>query len=233
MEYINALGQKIGFPVLDFTPPAAPDFTELSGRYVTVAALQPRHFNDLYQAFARDRLGGNWTYLTYGPFATPEEFSSHAAANFLGSDPKFYAFLKEGQALGQAALMRIDQKNGVIEIGHIHLSPWLQRTQAGTEGLMLLMAWAFQAGYRRVEWKCDALNAPSNKAALRLGFRYEGLFRQAVLYKGRNRDTTWYSIIDKDFPALHEIWQSWLKPENFVNGIEQQKLSHLTANLAK
>ena len=228
MEYLNHLGQKIGFPLPQFTPPPAPEFTALSGRYGSVHALQPSHFADLHEAYKLDKDGGNWTYLTYGPFDRLDDFAAHATANFLGSDPKFYSIFKEGKAAGLASLMRIDRKNGVIEIGHIHLSPRLQRQPAGTEGLMLLIDWAFKSGYRRLEWKCDDYNEPSRRAALRLGFQYEGLFRQNFHYKGRNRDTAWYSIIDREFPALSAAWQKWLAPDNFIAGVEQQKLSDVT-----
>lgn len=230
-QLTNQLGQKIGDAVPLFTPPPPPEFSALAGRYTSIKALGKEHFNDLHQAYARDQAGRNWTYLAYGPFATATEFSAYAAAHFLGRDPKFYTIFKDGQAAGLASLMRIDPKNGVIEIGHIHLSPLLQRQAAGTESLMLMIGWAFATGYRRVEWKCDNLNEPSHRAARRLGFRYEGLFRQAMMYKGRNRDTAWYAIIDRDFPALHAAWEKWLAPDNFMEGQERQKLSEVTAAL--
>jgi RimJ/RimL family protein N-acetyltransferase len=127
--------------------------------------------------------------------------------------------------------MRIDRANGVIEVGNINYSPLLQRKPAATEAMFLMMRRAFdELGYRRYEWKCDSLNAPSRAAALRLGFQYEGLFRQAAIYKGRSRDTTWFSIIDSEWPALRSAYEQWLAPENFdAAGRQQRKLSDLIA----
>jgi RimJ/RimL family protein N-acetyltransferase len=130
-----------------------------------------------------------------------------------------------------ATFMRIDRANGAIEVGNINYSPLLQRKPAATEAMFLMMSRAFdELGYRRYEWKCDSLNAPSRAAALRLGFQYEGLFRQAVIYKGRNRDTTWFSMIDSEWPALRSAYEQWLAPENFdAQGRQKRKLSELIA----
>ena len=131
------------------------------------------------------------------------------------------------RALGLASFLRIEPKVGVIEVGHINFAPVLQRTPHGTEAMFLMMCRVFdELGYRRYEWKCDALNAPSYRAAERLGFVYEGTFRQATMYKGRNRDTSWYAIIDKDWPALKEAYEAWLNPDNFdADGEQRKKLS--------
>ena len=146
-----------------------------------------------------DAKGGNWTYMPYGPFADLGVFTEWAKSTCFGDDPKFYTIFLANQPAGLASYLRIDPKIGCIEIGHIHLSPLLQRTRAGTEALLLMIEWAFRAGYRRLEWKCDALNAPSRRAAERLGFSFEGIFRQGTIYKSRNRDTAWYSIIDSPY----------------------------------
>jgi RimJ/RimL family protein N-acetyltransferase len=149
----------------------------------------------------------------------------------LGEDPLFHAILdRDGRAGGIASYLRIDPGNGVIETGHIAYAPALQRTPAATEAMYLMMARVFdELGYRRYEWKCDALNAPSRTAAERLGFRFEGIFRQAVITKGRNRDTAWYAVIDKDWPALKRAFQRWLDPSNFdASGRQRERLSDLT-----
>jgi len=149
----------------------------------------------------------------------------------LGEDPLFHAIVerKTGEAVGVASYLRIDPANGVIEVGHINYSPLLQRTRAATEAMFLMMRRVFdELGYRRYEWKCDALNAPSRAAAGRYGFRFEGIFRQATVYKGRNRDTAWYAIIDKDWPALKAAYERWLAPENFdAEGRQRVRLAAL------
>jgi RimJ/RimL family protein N-acetyltransferase len=146
-------------------------------------------------------------------------------------DPLFHSIVdaKTGKAVGVATFMRIDRANGVIEVGNINYSPLLQRTPAATEAMFLMMARVFdELKYRRYEWKCDSLNAPSRAAALRLGFQYEGLFRQAVIYKGRNRDTTWFSIVDGEWPRLKRAYEQWLAPENFDGeGRQKRGLSEL------
>jgi RimJ/RimL family protein N-acetyltransferase len=189
------------------------------GRFCRVEALDPkRHAADLFAANSLDKDGRNWTYLFQEPFAELASYSQWLEQVARGDDPLFHTIvdLKSGKAVGVATLMRIDRANGVIEVGNINYSPLLQRTPAATEAMFLMMVRVFdELGYRRYEWKCDSLNAPSRAAALRLGFQYEGLFRQAVIYKGRNRDTTWFSIIDAEWPRLKRAYQQWLAPENF------------------
>ena len=189
------------------------------GRFCRVEALDPkRHAADLFAANSLDKDGRNWTYLFQEPFAELASYSQWLEQVARGDDPLFHTIvdLKSGKAVGVATLMRIDRANGVIEVGNINYSPLLQRTPAATEAMFLMMVRVFdELGYRRYEWKCDSLNAPSRAAALRLGFQYEGLFRQAVIYKGRNRDTTWFSIIDAEWPVLKRAYQQWLAPENF------------------
>jgi RimJ/RimL family protein N-acetyltransferase len=166
-----------------------------------------------------------WTYLAYGPFRDDAEYRDYLARHCLGDDPLMHAIVDKatGKAAGQAAYLRIDPANGVIEVGHLLFTPVLQRRVAATEAMYLMMARAFdELGYRRYEWKCDALNAPSRTAALRLGFTFEGVFRQAVVTKGRNRDTAWFAITDQEWPAIRQAFQTWLAPGNFHAGGQQK-----------
>jgi len=215
----NAFGQQVGAPLPDWQPRARPNRDAMIGKFCRLEAVDATvHGDDLFDAFGRDTDGRNWTYLGYGPFPDRVEFDSWLAQNCLGNDPLFHAIIDQisGRAVGLASFLRIDPEMGVIEVGHIHYSPLLQQKPAATEAMFLMMRRVFdELGYRRYEWKCDALNAPSRNAANRLGFRYEGLFRQALVYKGRNRDTAWYSIIDQEWPALKQAFQSWLDDGNF------------------
>jgi RimJ/RimL family protein N-acetyltransferase len=205
----------------------------MTGRLVRLEPIDlARHAADLHAANAADRDGRMWTYMAYGPFATLEDYEAWMKRTCLGEDPLFHAIVDRagGKALGVASYLRIDPGNGVIETGHIAYAPALQRAPAASEAMYLMMARVFdELGYRRYEWKCDALNAPSRAAAERLGFRFEGIFRQAVVYKGRNRDTAWYAITDQDWPALKAAFQRWLDPANFDEaGRQRLRLSDLT-----
>ena len=215
----NELGQPIGGPVPDWHGRDRPGRGPLPGRYCRIEALDPqRHARDLFDANARDADGRMWTYMAYGPFAGAEVYLAWAAQSAASQDPLFHAILDQstGKAVGVAAFLRIEPAVGVIEVGHIAYAPALQRTPAATEAMYLLMRRVFdELGYRRYEWKCDALNAPSRAAAARLGFTFEGVFRQATLYKGRNRDTAWYSIIDREWPQRKAAFEAWLDPANF------------------
>jgi len=179
-----------------------------------------------------DKTGANWTYLAYGPFSRLDDYQEWVVATCLGEDPQFFAVVdqKSSRAVGVASYLRIDEKAGVIEVGHINYSPLLQRTRAATEAMYLMMRRVFdELGYRRYEWKCDALNAPSRAAAQRLGFKFEGIFRQATIYKDRNRDTAWYSILDCEWPLLRSAFEKWLDPANFdESGRQRTMLSILT-----
>lgn len=234
-DFRNALGQPVGAPLPDWKPAPRPPRTPMEGRFCRVEPLDPaRHGDPLWAANALDRDGRNFTYLTAGPFATPEAYFEWLNGSCRGDDPLFHAIVDRasGQAVGVASYLRIDPANGVIEVGHINYSPLLQRRPAATEAMHLMMKRAFELGYRRYEWKCDALNAPSRAAAQRLGFSYEGLFRQAVVYKGRSRDTAWYSVIDAEWPALRAAFERWLDPANFdAAGNQRVALSALTAPL--
>ena len=219
MERRNTLGQPIGAALPGWTARPLPPRTVMEGRHCQVAPLDgERHARDLFAANAGDAEGRMWTYLPYGPFPSAEAYRRWVADAAASADPLFHAILdlRTGQAAGVAAYLRIDAPAGAIEIGHIALSPCLQRTAAATEALYLMARRAFdELGYRRLEWKCDALNAASCAAAERLGFLYEGCFRQATVYKERNRDTAWYAIIDRDWPALRARFERWLDPGNF------------------
>jgi RimJ/RimL family protein N-acetyltransferase len=202
----------------------------MAGRFCRVETLDPaRHGPELWASFEQDHDGRNWTYLPYGPFAGRTEFQGWLGRVAERDDPLFYAIVDcaSGLAIGVSAYLRIDPDNGVIEIGHLNFSPRLQRRPAATEAMYLLMRRAFdELGYRRYEWKCDALNAPSRAAAERLGFRFEGVFRQAVVVKGRSRDTAWFSIIDSEWPALRARFEAWLAPGNFgADGVQRRRLS--------
>lgn len=215
----NEFGQPIGFPVPDWTPRPLPPRTPMTGRWCRVEPLDiDRHAPELHEANLEGD-GSNWTYLMAGPFEDLERYRAWLRTMAAGGDPLFHAIVdaQTGKAVGLAAYLRIDANNGVIEVGHINYSPRLQRTVAATEAMVLMMRRVFdELGYRRYEWKCDDLNAPSHAAARRLGFTYEGLFRQALVYKGRNRDSAaWYSIIDSEWPALKQSFEKWLDPSNF------------------
>jgi RimJ/RimL family protein N-acetyltransferase len=227
---LNALGQPIGASLPGWTARALPPRTPIEGRHCHLAPLDgERHARDLFEANAADGDGRMWTYMSYGPFATLEAYRRWTEDAAASPDPLFHAILelKTGRASGVAAYLRIDAPAGVIEIGHIALSPSLQRTAAATEALYLMARRAFdELGYRRLEWKCDALNAASRAAAERLGFLYEGCFRQATVYKERNRDTAWYAMIDRDWPGLRARFERWLDPGNFdAEGRQRTRLA--------
>lgn len=220
--------QPVGEAVPNWTAPARPGRHTIVGRHCTLEPLQPsRHARQLWEAFELDTAKRNWTYLSHGPYERAEDFLAWAEQASLTDDPLFFAITDAaGRATGVAAYLRITPDAGTIEVGHIHLSPLLQRTVAATEAMYLMMREAFALGYRRYEWKCDALNAPSRAAAERLGFTFEGIFRQALVYKGRNRDTAWYSIIDREWPALKIGFEQWLAPANFdAEGRQRVRLS--------
>lgn len=233
----NHLNQPIGFPVPDWKPPRLPARETAEGRFCRLEPLEPeRHADSLYAANRLDAEGGNWTYLPYGPFDTAGEYRAWMEETCRGGDPLFFAVVDpaSNRAVGVASYLRIDPAAGSIEVGHINYSPLLQRTPAATEAMYLMMQRAFDLGYRRYEWKCNALNEPSRVAARRLGFSFEGVFRQAAVVKGRNRDTAWYAVIDEDWPALREAFLRWLDPSNFdAQGRQRTRLSVLTAPLLK
>jgi len=230
----NELGQPLDFEVPGWMTRAHPPRTAMTGRWCTVAPIDADHdAAELYDAVMHDADGANWTYLPYGPFETFEAYDAWLRETCLGPDPMFHTIrLNEtGQAVGIASLMRIDAANGVIETGHIHFSPLLQRTPASTEAMYLLMRRVFdELGYRRYEWKCNNLNEPSKRTAERLGFVYEGVFRQMYVAKGRNRDTAWFAILDREWPAVKQAFETWLTADNFdTNGTQKRRLGDLIA----
>jgi RimJ/RimL family protein N-acetyltransferase len=229
----------------------------MAGRLCSLSPLLLTYAPALWEAFGLDTEGRNWTYLSHGPYECFADFERWVVESSASVDPQFYTVTvqsaevqsAEGSAtvqsasvsghtlsassaapVGVASYLRISPSAGAIEVGHIHFSPLLQHTPAATEAMYLMMRRVFELGYRRYEWKCDALNAPSRRAAQRLGFSFEGVFRQALVTKGRNRDTAWYACIDDEWPALRAAYERWLDPENFdEQGRQRVSLSALTA----
>jgi RimJ/RimL family protein N-acetyltransferase len=225
MPAFNHLGQPIGDPLPGWTAPSTPARAPMAGQYSRLEPAHERFVPELYEAAAHDRDGRTWTYLPYGPLASEAEYGQWFATTCLGDDPLFFVIvdLALGRAVGQASYMNITPKGGSIEVGHVYFSPLAARTRIATEAMYLMMRRAFEAGYRRYEWKCDALNAPSRAAAERFGFTSEGIFRQAIVTKGRNRDTAWYAAIDSEWPRLSAAFEGWLAPENFDASGQQRR----------
>ena len=224
---INQLGQPIGDALPDYQPGDLPNLERIEGQYVIIECLsKDKHGEDLYEVYGPDSPADMWTYLFQTPAPNQEEWSQKLDQMLAAQDRFHYAIVdKESEkALGTFALMRIDRNNRVIEVGAVTYSPKLKSTRLATEAQYLLARYVFEElGYRRYEWKCDALNQPSRRAAERLGFTYEGRFRQALVYKGRNRDTDWLSMIDKDWPAVKSRLEKWLSPDNFDENGQQIK----------
>ena len=219
---INDLGQDVGEVVPGWSARPWPAAETLAGSFCRLERLDAgRHAADLFDSDRLDVSGASWTYLPYGPFERLEHYVEWVEDVAAAEDPRFYAVIDTGpgaepRAVGVLSLLRVQPEAGSIEVGHIHYSPLLQKTRGATEAQFLVMRYAFaELGYRRYEWKCDALNAPSRAAADRLGFRYEGTFRQATVVKGRNRNTAWYSILDTEWPEIEAAMQRWLAPGNF------------------
>jgi RimJ/RimL family protein N-acetyltransferase len=234
MPRLNALGQPIGDALDGWLAPPRPARTPIDGRWARLEPLSPDvHARPLFDAHALDTDARNWTYLPIGPFATFDDYDVWLRKMAAGDDPLFFTIvdLERARPVGVASYLRIEPAAGSIEVGHINFSPLAQRTRAATDAIYLMMRHAFALGYRRYEWKCDALNAPSRAAAERFGFTYEGLFRQATIYKGRSRDTTWYSIVDHEFPALDMAYRAWLDDANFdAAGRQRRRLADLIAD---
>ena len=219
-------------PLVDFLPTGiTPDLRPLPGRWIRLDPLSVAHHGlSLYRSFeGKDPENAVWTWMAYGPFADETTFLAWAKDREAARDPWFYAIVNRatGESLGMGAFMRADPANGVIEIGNIWMAPALQQTREATEAIFLMIRHAFDdLGVRRLEWKCDALNAPSRKAALRFGFQFEGIFRQHMIIKGRNRDTAWFAIIDKDWPKVRAGFEDWLNAGNFdEEGRQKTRLS--------
>lgn len=234
---VNALGQPLGMPVPGWTPRPLPPRAPAEGRFCRLEPLAAAaHAADLWEAHGHDREGANWTYLPVGPHDSPDAFRAWAVGAEASDDPQFYAVIdaRTGRAVGSLSFLRMDPAHGVIEIGFVHFSPLMQRTAMATEAQYLLMRRAFdELGYRRLEWKCNALNAPSRVAAERLGYTFEGTFRQARVEKGHNRDTAWYSLMDEEWPARRAAFETWLDPANFDGeGRQRRSLRDLMAQAA-
>jgi RimJ/RimL family protein N-acetyltransferase len=236
----NQLNQPVGPPLPDWTPPPVPPRVPMEDRCCRLEPLDPeRHAKDLWEAYSLDKTGRDWTYLPYGPFASLSEYrtwletaNQASETALLGSACIMFVILERQslKPLGVASYCRIIPTMGSIEVGGIHYSNLMKRTPMATEAMYLMMKNVFELGYRRYEWKCDSLNAPSRAAAQRLGFSFEGVFRQAIVYKGRSRDTAWYSVIDSEWPTLRGVLERWLDPANFdENGRQRQLLSDMTA----
>ncbi|MFT7557254.1 MAG: RimJ/RimL family protein N-acetyltransferase, partial [Planctomycetota bacterium] len=207
-----------------------PATARLDGRLCRLEPIDvEKHADDLFAAFATDLDHQNWTYLPYGPFADKSAFASWMTITCLGDDPCFFAIVDRAseKVVGMASYLRIVPAQGVVEVGHIHFSPLMQGKPISTEAMYLMMKYVFDdLEYRRYEWKCDSLNGPSCAAAQRLGFAFEGIFRQALMYKQRNRDTSWYSIIDSEWPLVKQAFEVWLDPANFnMQGEQKMRLS--------
>ena len=236
--HIYAQSTQYGEPIgLDLPPrdtPRLPDRSiVLTGNYCRLEPLDAdKHVADLFAGYQLDTTGQLWTYIPNGPYKAEADLRTWALAAQEKSDPFFYSIidLKTNKAVGIASYLRIDPVNHSIEVGWITYTPLMQRSPISTEAMYLMMKQAFYMGYRRYEWKCNALNAPSISAAMRLGMTFEGLFRQMNMPKGKNRDTAWFAIIDKDWPVAKEAFEKWLAPENFdANGTQKTALSDLTA----
>lgn len=228
----------MGEQLPDWTPRLLPPRTAMVGRLCRLEILEAdRHAGDLFEAHALDAEGRNWTYLPYGPFTSRGDLGAWIASAESRDDPLFFAIidLATQRAVGWASYLRTDPAMGSIEVGHLAFSPLLQRQPAATEAMYLMMHRAFsELGYRRYEWKCNSLNAPSWNAAERLGFRYEGIFRQAWVQKGRNRDQAWFSVIDGEWPAVRSALEGWLDPANFdAAGRQQRRLRDFRAEVRR
>lgn len=219
-------------PLVDSRAAPRPERVTLAGHSVSLEPLDAeRHSIGLWEAASGDANNGLWRYLPYGPFRNYEEFCRHLEEQTISADPLFFGILdrRSGDARGHAALMRIAPADRCIEVGNVLFTAPLQHTPAATESMYLLARYVFDdLGYRRYEWKCDALNGPSKRAALRLGFQFEGIFRQHKIVKGRNRDTAWFSMLDSEWPRRKANFERWLDPANFdTSGKQLSSLSDL------
>lgn len=215
---LNQFNQPVGDEVSHNNHFQFPSKEKLDGRYSSLVKLNESHTDDLFKVLGKEDSYPSWTYLFENPISNKEEFNKYIQRLMHKQDSIYYAIIDRNQqrALGYVSLMRINQHHGTIEIGNVHYSNQLKRTRVATEIQFLLAQYVFEElGYRRYEWKCDNLNAPSKKAAERLGFTFEGVFRQAVIYKNRNRDTAWFSIINSEWPHIKKRYEVWLKPQNF------------------
>lgn len=215
-----------------WTPRPRPQPAAMQGVHVRLEPMDAdAHAGALHAAFAGH--DGLWDYMPYGPF-TAQTYADWVKASAMGNEPLFFAILVDGTPVGVASFLNINPAQGSIEVGHICLSPALQHSIAATEAMFLMMSWAFDAGYRRYEWKCNARNLPSRRAAQRLGFSFEGVFRNHMIIKGQNRDSAWFSVIDAEWPALRAAFMVWLAKDNFnAKGQQKLRLSALTTPITR
>lgn len=218
-EHVNLFGQPVGQALPLWSARAFPERITLTGHFCRVEPLNvAQHLDALYAAYAAAPDGRDWTYMFVGPFRDKEEYRAYLTATEQQRDAQCYVVIdkRSNNAVGTFSLMRVDMNNGVIEVGTVAFSSALKRTPMATEAHFLLMGYVFeQLRYRRYEWKCDSLNAPSRRAALRLGFTFEGIFRQAIICKGRTRDTAWFSLLDNEWPQRKQDVIDWLAQGNF------------------
>lgn len=228
MRY-NTFNQPIGDEIESFKEPNMPSIDMIEGKYSKLEHLNESHIDQLFALLCSSENDANWTYLPHEPIHDKASFTLLIEERIISKDPYFFAIVDKEthQALGIMSLLRINPKASTIEVGHIHYSSLLKRTRIATEVQYLLAQYVFETlKYRRYEWKCDSYNVPSKHAAERLGFKYEGTFRQALVYKGRNRDTNWFSIIDKEWPSIKKHYEEWLDESNFNHdGTQINKLS--------
>ena len=227
-ERHNQLGQVVGFPLPGWKPPPLPPHEAVEGRWARLEPLDPkRHAASIYRGVSMDPEGRNWTYSPAGPFSGLVDFAAWLRGVSSSEIPMWFAIVDRScrEALGIASYFEADPPNGVIEIGGVHFPEPLKRTVAATEAMYLMLRTVFDLGYRRCEWRCDALNGPSRAAAERLGFSFEGIFRHHWVYNERNRDTAWYSMIDSEWAATRHPFEEWLDPDNFDDhGVQRTKL---------
>jgi RimJ/RimL family protein N-acetyltransferase len=218
----------LGEPVPGWTPREPPPYTPMTGRYVSLVPLALDHAEALHASASEDV----WRYLGYGPFASTAEYAAWIGVNASSPDPLFYAVVVDDVPRGVLSILRIDPANGVAEIGHVWYAPSIQRSRATTEATFLVAKRVFdECGYRRFEWKCNALNEPSRRAAERFGFGYEGTFRRHMVVKGRNRDTAWFAMTDAEWPRIRAAFEAWLDPANFdERGAQRSRLNTASAS---
>jgi RimJ/RimL family protein N-acetyltransferase len=237
LERQNQFGQPVGAPVEGWSPRQSPGRRPMAGRYCRLETVDPDlHANDLFESYMEAPDGRDWTYLATERPERRDEFREYLNRLAKSEDPLHFTIVDTAtkSAVGTAALMRIEPTHGVIEVGSITFSPRMKQTRAGTESMYLLMRRAFdELGFRRYEWKCDSLNAPSRAAALRYGFTFEGIFRNAIVYKGRNRDTAWHSITEAEWPRVRAAFEAWLHEGNFdAQGRQTRRLCEIRSALS-
>lgn len=231
-DNVNRFGQPVGFPLTHWQPRPFPQPMNVQGRTCRLAPFNAdQHAAALYEAYAQAADERDWTWMSVGPFHSEADYLQLAQQMAQSRDPLHFTVIdrRNEKPVGTLALMRIVPEHGVAEVGNVAFSPQLQRTVMATEAHYLLMRYVFDVlGYRRYEWKCDSCNQPSRRAATRLGFEFEGIFRQAMVYKGRNRDTCWFSVIDSEWPQVKQGFERWLAPDNFTaQGEQRERLENL------